>query len=131
MNTLRNYGIKNVQCLQFGRHLCRVSSPRLQPSKLCESGSENVKTEKVEVVGNLSKQVPSAISSRYNIFRDEDAAVILDVEEERLKHREFPQEQDNDEFSGLNLSSRCSFVCILDEYFNDFVLVSYIKMSFN
>jgi hypothetical protein len=129
MNTLRNYGIKNVQCLQFGRNSYQVFSPRMQLSRLYQGGSKNIKTEKEESQGfsNLSEQIPSAISSKYNIFRDEDAAVILDVEEERLKHRKFPQEQDKDEFSGLNLGSRCSFVCILDKYSNgDCMLVSFI-----
>jgi hypothetical protein len=110
MFTLKNYGIKIVQRLQFGRHVYQVYLPRLQHSKLYEVDSKNFEKEEKQGFSNLSEQIPSAISSKYNIFRDEDASVILDVEEERLKHLEFPQEQDKDEFSGLNLGSRCSFV---------------------
>jgi hypothetical protein len=61
----------------------------------------------------MSEQIPSAISSKYQLFRDEDAAVILDVEEERLKHQEtleLPQEQDKEYgFSDLKLERECFY----------------------
>lgn len=59
--------------------------------------------------GTEKEHIPSAISGKYQVFRDEDAAVILDVEEERLKHLEtldLTHKQYEDEFSGLNLESK-------------------------
>ncbi|XP_021917575.1 uncharacterized protein LOC110828823 isoform X2 [Zootermopsis nevadensis] len=106
MNYLRKCGLKNALCLQFDRHLYNVFSPRIQLSRLYRSGSKNSEIGKEENEGssNFSEKTPSTMSSKYNIFRDEDAEVILDVEEERLKQRELPQEQSKDDFFGLNLN---------------------------
>jgi hypothetical protein len=85
-------------------------------SGLYRDDTKNVQKEnEKQGVSRFSEQIPSAISSKYQIFRDEDATVILDVEEEKSKHLQslkFPQEQDKeDEFSGLNLESKHLFMC--------------------
>jgi hypothetical protein len=109
MNTLRNYGLKNVARLKFGRRLYLQFSPRLLHERLYQDDSKDRRK------GTETQEIPSAISLKYQVFRDEDAAVILDVEEERLKHLETlegPHEQfKGDEFSGLNLESECYFKC--------------------
>jgi hypothetical protein len=109
MITLRNCGIKNVARLKFGRHLYQQYSPRVLLERFYED--EAKETPK----GIEQQQIPSAISLKYQVFRDEDAAVILDVEEERLKHLEIldvpHQQYKDDEFSGLNLERECYFKC--------------------
>ena len=103
MITLRNCGIKNVRRLKFGRHMYyQQHSPRVLHERFYQDDA------KERCTGTEKQQIPSAISSKYQIFRDEDAKVILDVEEERLKYLEtlhIPHKQYEDEFSGLNLES--------------------------
>jgi len=102
MIALRNCGIKNVGRLKFGRHVYQQHSPRVLERFYQDDGKERR-------TGTEKQQIPSAISGKYQVFRDEDAAVILDVEEERLKHletRDLPHKQYEDEFSGLNLESK-------------------------
>ncbi|PSN37790.1 hypothetical protein C0J52_13364 [Blattella germanica] len=54
-----------------------------------------------------SATITSTIASKYKVFRDADAPVILDVDEERMKYRETvknkKEDQREEEFSGLNL----------------------------
>jgi hypothetical protein len=115
MITLKNCGIRSAKHFEFGRNLYQLYSQRVLCSRLCQEDPENRSKEsrKKQGFNMLSEQTPSAISSKYQVFRDEDAAIILDVEEERLKHLqtlELPQEQDKeDEFSYLNLERKCSF----------------------
>jgi hypothetical protein len=104
MIALRNCGIKNFGRLKFGRHLYQQDSPRVLLERFYQDNGKERRT------GTEKRQIPSAISGKYQVFRDEDAAVILDVEEERLKHLEtldLPHKQNEDEFSGLNLESKC------------------------
>ncbi|PNF32411.1 hypothetical protein B7P43_G04874 [Cryptotermes secundus] len=108
MITLRNCGIRSAKSFESGRNLYQVYSQRVLFSRLYQVDSEKGNKENGKKHGfSISEQIPSAISSKYQVFRDEDATVILDVEEERLKHLqtlELPQEQDKeDEFSDLNL----------------------------
>jgi hypothetical protein len=103
MIALRNCGIKNVGRLKFGRHLYQQHSPRVLLERFYQDDGKERRA------GTDKQQIPSAISGKYQVFRDEDATVILDVEEERLKHLEtldLPQKQYEDEFSGLNLESK-------------------------
>jgi hypothetical protein len=103
MIALRNCGIKNVGRLKFGRHVFQQHSPRVLLERFYEDDGKGRRT------GTERQQIPSTISGKYQVFRDEDAAVILDVEEERLKHLEtldLPHKQYDDEFSGLNLESK-------------------------
>jgi hypothetical protein len=102
MITLRNCGIKNVGRLKFGRQGYQQHSPRVLLEKFYQDDAKGRRT------GTETQQIPSAISGKYQIFRDQDAAVILDVEEERMKHLQtldLPHKQYEDEFSGLNLES--------------------------
>lgn len=121
MITLRNCGIRNVIRLKWGRHLYQQYSPRVLLERCYQD--EAKETPK----GTGKQEIPSAISLKYQVFRDDDATVILDVEEERLKqlktldlpHRQFK----DDEFSGLNLEREC-YCSVLDKCCNgDFVLV--------
>jgi hypothetical protein len=103
MIALRNCGIKNVGRLKFGRHLYQQHSPRLLVERFYQDDWKERRT------GTEKQQISSAISGKYQVFRDEDATVILDVEEERLKHLEtldIRHKQYEDEFSGLNLESK-------------------------
>lgn len=114
MIALRNCGIRSAKCFEFGRNLYQLYSQRVLFSRLYQDGPENRGKENGKKQGfSMSEQIPSAISSKYQVFRDEDSAVILDVEEERLKHLqtlELSQEEDKeDEFSDLNLDRKCSF----------------------
>jgi hypothetical protein len=114
MITLTNCGLRSAKRFEFGRNLYQLYSRRVLFSRFYQDDPENRSKENGKKQGfNMSEQIPSAISSKYQVFRDEDAAVILDVEEERLKHQqtlELPQEQDKeDEFSDLNLERKCSF----------------------
>jgi len=102
MIALRNCGIKNVGRLKFGRHLYQKHSPSVLLERFYQDDGKERRT------GTEKQQIPSAISSKYKVFRDEDATVVLDVEEERLKHLEtldLPPKPYEDEFSGLNLES--------------------------
>jgi hypothetical protein len=102
MITLRNCGIKNVGRLKLGRHVYQQHLPRVLVEKFYQDDAKKRRT------GIEKHQLPSAISGKYQIFKDEDAPVILDVEEERLKHLQtldLPHKQYEDEFSGLNLES--------------------------
>lgn len=103
MIALRNCGIKNVGRLKFGKHLYPRQSPRMLLERFYQDDGKERRT------ATDKQQIPSAISDKYQVFRDEDAAVILDVEEERLKHLEtvdLSRKQYEDEFSGLNLESK-------------------------
>ena len=74
--------------------------PRICHKRYCESKQD----------GQVTKDV-TAMSPKYEVFRDEDAPVILDVEEERIKYLDSLQEKKKeDEFSGLNLKSECPFI---------------------
>lgn len=112
MITLKNCGIRSAKRFEFGRNLYQLYSQRVLFSKLYQDDLKNRSKEsgKKQGFNMLSEQIPSAISSKYQVFRDEDAAVILDVEEEKLKHvqtLELPEEQDKeDEFSDLNLERK-------------------------
>lgn len=55
--------------------------------------------------GQVTKDMPmGALAPKYEIFKDEDASVILDVDEERLKYLKTLQEKKKeDEFCGLNM----------------------------
>jgi hypothetical protein len=114
MIKLRNCILRSVQHFEFGRKLDQLYSQRVLISRLYQDDSKNRSKEngKTQPI-NMTEQIPSAISSKYQVFRDEDALVILDVEEERLQHLqtlELPQVQDQeDEFSDLNLERKCSF----------------------
>lgn len=102
MITLRNCGVKNIGRLKCSRHLYQQLSRSVLHKRFYQDDTKERRT------GTEKQQIPSAISSKYQIFKDEDAAVILDVEEERLKHLEtlhIPHKQYEDEFSGLNLES--------------------------
>ena len=103
MIALRNCGIRNFGRLKFGRHLYLQHSPRVLLERFYQDDGKERRTDTEKY------QIPSAISGKYQVFRDEDASVILDVEEERLKHLEtldLPHKQYEDEFSGLNLQSK-------------------------
>jgi hypothetical protein len=58
-----------------------------------------------------SSDIPSFLSGRFEVFREENAPVILDVEEEQRKHiiktdssiKEF--EEPSEEFQGVDLES--------------------------
>lgn len=56
---------------------------------------------------NNAKDVPAAVASKYQVFKDEDATLILDVDEERQRHNEDvddeEQEMAKDIYSGLNM----------------------------
>jgi hypothetical protein len=114
MIKLRNCAIRGVQHFEFGRNLDQFYSQRVLTSRLYQDDQKNKSKENgKEQRCNMFEQIPSAISSKYQVFRDEDASVILDVEEERLQHMqtlELPQEQEKeDEFSDLNLDRKCLF----------------------
>jgi hypothetical protein len=115
MIKLRNCGLRSVKHFEFGRNLDRLYLQRVLISRVYQDDSKNRSKEngKKQCI-NMSEQIPSAISSKYQVFRDEDASVILDVEEERLQHLqtlELPQEQDKgDEFSDLNFERKCPFI---------------------
>lgn len=57
----------------------------------------------------VAKLVPTAVAARYQVFKDEDATVILDVDEERQRlsadSGEADQESDSlpDIYAGLNM----------------------------
>nr|CAD7445670.1 unnamed protein product [Timema bartmani] len=66
-----------------------------------------------------NKSVPGDVLSKYQVFRDEDSPIILDVEEERRKRLEQTestlQEAVQDEFSGLNLQRGVNGVFDVEE----------------
>lgn len=51
------------------------------------------------------KTVPTAIASRYQLFKDDDASVILDIEEERQRLTDGMSSEETlpDIYAGLNL----------------------------
>lgn len=59
--------------------------------------------------------VPTAVASKFQIFKDEDSTIILDIAEERLKmqQQELIIEQKDDIYDGLNLESLYSFFLVL------------------
>ena len=55
-----------------------------------------------------SKEIPAGVQNKYEIYRDEDASEIFDVEEEKGKQRHNQDEYnfpESTEFAGINLKS--------------------------
>lgn len=61
-----------------------------------------------------TKLVPTAVASRYQVFKDDDASVILDVDEERQRLSaegeldEMVEQTLSDIYAGLNMERKCS-----------------------
>ncbi|XP_055603357.1 uncharacterized protein LOC129751717 [Uranotaenia lowii] len=93
--------------------LCRIS--RIIPSRLFhdEFSSPSPLSKKPNTQDSSSVPAAGSIANKYQVFRDVDAAVILDVEEERQMHRQLQDEidvQENKEhntlpniYNGINL----------------------------
>lgn len=65
-----------------------------------QSSEKNVKTDKVD-------DVLGGIASKYQVFRNEDASTILDINEERFKYQQFLEIQEEfDIYAGLNLNRK-------------------------
>lgn len=60
---------------------------------------------------NAKIESPTAVTSKFEIFRDEDATVILDVEEERAKLDTIVEtvESVHNPFKGLSLTRKLSW----------------------
>lgn len=54
------------------------------------------------------KTVPTAVASKYQLFKDDDASVILDIEEERQRLTDITSSEETlpDIYAGLNLERR-------------------------
>ena len=67
-------------------------------------------SNKIHIRKPISKQnaitVPVGVSSKYDVFQDEDASIIFDIEEEREKMNQQSHENElqNEIYSGLNLN---------------------------
>jgi len=64
----------------------------------------------IEDKNKLEGKAPGSVSSKYKFYNDEDATVILDVEEERLKNEFQPLQLETTQTSSLyadiNLESK-------------------------
>lgn len=64
--------------------------------------------KQTNITGN-NKKLLGEIGTKYQVFQDTDADIILDVYEEKLKYQHLLEEEDEvdkDPFKGLNLESK-------------------------
>lgn len=92
--------------LHFGRVLMRLPKLPLNTSK---GPAYNVlrkwSSRSSDVTGNSNKTNSlGGMSSKYQVFQEEDAEIILDIYEEKLKYSDLLEEhEDTDPFEGINL----------------------------
>ncbi|XP_069698294.1 mitochondrial assembly of ribosomal large subunit protein 1 [Periplaneta americana] len=106
MNTLRSCMIRNFEQIKLFNNVLKLHSSRIV-RRLSEDDNSERRTDETQDRDTLPKKIQSAFSSKYEVFRDSQATVILDVEEERLKYLEsitsHREQEKDDEFAGLNL----------------------------
>lgn len=58
------------------------------------------------------KTVPTAVASKYQLFKDDDASVILDIEEERQRLTDDTSSEETlpDIYAGLNLERKIRWI---------------------
>lgn len=92
---------------RFRNSLSFFSHKKYCDNKNKDPVDENIKNEKLD-------DVLGAIASKYQVFRNEDASIILDVNEERFKYAQFIEmEEEIDIYAGLNLNSMLRKLYIL------------------
>lgn len=75
---------------------------------LCDHLDEKQASKKNKVED--TNDILGSISSKYQVFRNEDSSTILDVNEERFKYAQFLEtEEEFDIYSGINLNRKYFF----------------------
>lgn len=84
-----------------------------------------LKTTKIQ-----PKTVPTAVASKYQLFKDDDASVILDIEEERQRLTDDTSSEETlpDIYAGLNLERniRCN-LCIFGASVQCYLCVTFVR----
>lgn len=95
------------------RHLTRLSSlrtyrPCITLARYCHDESKKDPSELFTQPKDKLRTTTPAVATKFNVFSDENAPVILDVDEERQRLSEDVAEEDDlldNAYSGLNLES--------------------------
>ncbi|XP_017481135.1 PREDICTED: uncharacterized protein LOC108370327 [Rhagoletis zephyria] len=94
----------NIPLLSAFHHEFSQTEP--QKDEISNTGTKSQPLTEAATASKVHNTISGTIRNKYQIFHDEDATEIFDVEEERQRYEaeEEPKQTMNDEFLGLNLN---------------------------
>lgn len=103
-----------LKLLKSHQYLLKISRPLVGTHRVNlknnEAGSVRrfSQDDSTKSPDSKTKQNITAVTSKFEVFRDEDATIILDVEEEREKLNSVIETEESivDAFAGLNLERK-------------------------
>lgn len=100
----------------------------------CKQSYSNEKPTESENSDNQDQEhnLPSGLLGKYKVFRDEDAPVIFDVNEEKQRielNELLIQEEEADPYGGLNLTRKLASFDVINFQFEIGVILLYIIIS--